>query len=170
MTVFKMLLCLLAGVGAIFLICWVILWFEKNFASEKYDERQQLARGRAYRAAYCVGIVWIFVSLFYIVFGGDTDGLLMVLYLGFVAQAMTFDVYCLLTHASLPLSKKPLSSILSYAGLAVIYGINTITGIEIDARYPDKPQMFTLLWLSLVVLFGTLCVLHLIQYLRDKKE
>lgn len=170
MEMLKILLWLLAGLSVIILLCFGVLWLERNFPMKTYDERQQVSRGKAYRLSFFVGAIWWFVSIVYLTFGGNSDNVLLVLWLGFFVQAMTFHMYCLLTHAALPLSQKPMTTILSYGLMAVVYGANALMANSIDNRWSDKPPVNTWLHLSLAVFAGALSIMHLIQYLRDKKE
>lgn len=119
---------------------------------------------------FYVGGVWYIVPILYIMFGGDRDGMLLVVFFGFLAQTMAFHIYCLLTHAALPMSQKPVTTIVSYGVLAASQVVYLLIGIDLDGRWPDKPPVMTWLYLSMAVGFGALCVMHLIQYLRDKKE
>ncbi len=170
MGILEMLLWLLGGLGAIILLCVCTLWLEKNFPGEEYDERQKIARGNAYRLSFGVGIIWTFAYILYITFWGNRDIMLVVLWFGFFAQTMTFHIYCLLTHAALPMSQKPMTTIIGYGVLTAVYVFQTVIAIDIDARWPEKPQANTWMKLSLAVWFGVLTSMHLIQYLRDKKE
>lgn len=170
MTITEMLLWLLLGLVAIVALCFAVLWFEKNFPMTNFDERQQISRGKAYRVGFYVSAIWSIVSLFYIMFGGDIDGMIMIIFLGFSAQALAFHTYCLLTHAALPMSQKPVSTIVSYSILSAFYAVNVCIAKGLDSRWIDKPPVNTLLQLSLAVGFSALAIMHLIQYLRDKKE
>ena len=112
----------------------------------------------------------MFVSILYVTYGGNQDNMLLVLWFGFFAQTLTFHIYCLLTDAALPLSQKPKTTIIGYGVLSLLYSVNTAIGWHLDGRRPEKPPVFTWMQLSLAVFFGALAIMHLIQYLRDKKE
>ncbi len=164
------ILAMLAVVAAICGICFVMIWWERRHPSKNYDERQQLARGKAYRVGFYVSAVWYMIALLYILFDGDTDGMILIIFMGFWTQALAFHIYCLLTHAALPWSQKPVSTIVSYGILSGFYAINIWAAQGIDSRWTDKPPVNTFLQLSLAVGFGALATMHLIQYLREKKE
>lgn len=170
MAITEMLLWILLGLAAIVALCFAALWLEKHFPMTNFDERQQIARGKAYRLSFGVGIIWIIVSILYMSFGGNMDNMPVILWFSFLAQTITFHIYCLLTHAALPMSQKPMTAILSYGLLTLVYVVNTVIAIDIDTRWPDKPQANTWMKLSLAVWFGGLTIMHLIQYLRDRKE
>ena len=49
-------------------VCGLVVYLERNFPSEKYDERQKVARGNAYRFSHGVGMVYYIGLLAYFVF------------------------------------------------------------------------------------------------------
>ncbi len=170
MTLLQITLLLTAGVVVLGALCWGILFLERHFPSKQYDERQKVARGNAYRAGFYLGLVWLIASGLVVGYDAHEGTLMFVLFLGFVAQMLVFHIYCLLTHAAMPLSEKPWMSIASYGIMAVFYGVNVFTARNIDARWPDKPMVNTLIQLTMAVGFGSLSLMHLIQYLRDRKS
>ncbi len=170
MTILDILLWLLGGLAAVVLLCFAALWMEKAFPGKSYDERQMKARGNGYRLGFFVGLLWMFGCAAYLTFTENSENMALLLFLGFMTQTLTFHIYCLATHAALPMSEKPLTAILSYGILAVFDGVNVVLASQIDQRWPEKPQVNTWIQLSMAVGFGALSIMHLIQYLRDRKE
>ncbi len=170
MTLLRTTLLLIGGVMALGALCRGMLFLERNFPGKQYDERQKAARGNAYRAGFYFGLVWLVASELIVGYDAPEGVPMLVLFLGLLAQMLVFHIYCLLTHAALPLSEKPWMSIASYGLMAAFYAVNVFTARNIAARWPVKPMVNTLIQLSMAVGFGTLSVMHLIQYLRDRKE
>ncbi len=168
MRILEMLLWLLGGLAMIVLVCIGVLWVEKKFPGKLYDERQKAARGNAYRLGFFLGLLWWFLGA--LLWDALGDWLILYFFLGLEVQALAFHVYCLLTHAALPMSEKPWTPILSYGLLAVFDAVTVVDSLRLDARFPEKPPVNTWMRLTMAAGFGTLCVLHLIQYLREKKE
>lgn len=158
--------------------CLLAVKLERHFPGKDYDERQKISRGKAYRCSYIVGQVYYFFVIFAEIsrIGGNGLGIetALLLYIGFVLQAMVFHTYCLLTHADLPLSGKPRSTIFNFAVCAVI----NLAPVWFPGAYQgfSDPLQLTgqfsagLLFVVNGVFFAYLTVLHIIQYLRDRKE
>ncbi len=169
MTVIQVGLLLIGAVITLGILCWGVIKVEKAFPSEKYDERQLLARGRAYRVSFWMGFLYdMFVLLFAITKGGESAYVLF--FLGLSLRAMVFHLYCLLTGAALPMSEKPAITIGCYAVMALMYMTRFMEldfGTELTFAREDSR-----IWLSLImsVFFSSLSVLHLINFLRDRKE
>ena len=47
-----------AALAAIVLLCLGVIWVQKRYPSENFDERQKLARGKASTLALIVGVVY----------------------------------------------------------------------------------------------------------------
>ena len=84
------------AVMAIAAICAVVVHIEKNFPGEKYDERQKIARGNAYRFGHWVGEAWWLFLLWYFLMGSGKENFAAEPYLliavGFVLQALSFHM------------------------------------------------------------------------------
>ena len=169
-SVIGIMLLILAG---IVLTCLAACWMEKNFPSEKFDERQKGVRGRGYRLAFWVGVIYMLMILIILI--GQVDGeekvepYLLVFY-GFFIQAMVFHVYCLINHAALPFSEKPIVPFLGYTILGIM---NLASFRNTVARWPlSLVGHGTTAWTSLVVMFSwfSLAFMYLIQLLRREKE
>ena len=97
----------------------------RNFGSEKFDERQQIERGNAYRFSHWVGMVYYFGLMVYFVFHvGKNEWVLqpfLLLVIGILLQLQSFHIYCLITHSALPLGEKPMPMIIGYTLLGGVY-------------------------------------------------
>ena len=55
---------LLLGILALLVaVCLGVVWLERRFPGKKFDERQKIARGNAYRLSSWVGNVYFLVIL-----------------------------------------------------------------------------------------------------------
>ncbi len=169
MTILEMLLWILGGLGVIVLICKAALWLERYFPGEEYDERQKIARGNAYRVYFYVSIIWLLLGLCLWIWL-EEEWLFQFFALGIQIQIMTFNIYCFLTHADMPLSSKPKVMIRGNAAMAVYFWIQTVIAVRQNAQWPEKAPISALFRLSIAVGFAFMAILYLIQHLRDQKE
>lgn len=163
------------AVMAIAAICAVVVHIEKNFPSEKYDERQKIARGNAYRFGHWVGEAWWLFLLWYFLMGSGKENFSAEPYLliavGFLLQALSFHIYALLTHSALPLGQKPLSTAISYFFLGSMYLVQffrwRIPGSPVGFSGTESYAMFQLL---ITLFFFSLSAMHLISHLRKEED
>ena len=122
------------GIALVALAVWLISHSRKKrgSAAPKYDERQILARGSAYRAAF-------FVLLGYLALEGILDTLEIRFadgwagsFIGICLAAAVFACCCIANDAYLSIMEKPRETIILLAVLTVVNGV--IGGIEL-ARY-----------------------------------
>ena len=173
MSVISIIGIMLAVLVGIVLLCLGAVWLEKNFPSKKYDERQKAVQGRGYRLAFYVGVVYMLVMMPILV--GQVDGEknvdpYILVFVGFMLQWMVFNVYCLLNHAALPLSEKPMVMILGYL---VLGGFNLISYLTTISRWPLSSVGYgTAGMTELLCMFFwfSMAFLHLIQLIRREKE
>lgn len=162
------------AIGVIAVICGAAVALERYFPSKNYDERQQVARGNAYRVTFWVGFVYYLVLLPYLIMGTYQDWLVepyLLVTIGFLIQMVTFHIYCLMTHSALPLGGKPMSTIVAYSLMGGSYMIQFFA-----YKYEGSTVGFSGyestdgLRLMLSVGFLTLAIVHLIAHLRKAKE
>ena len=157
----------------IVLLCFGAVWMEKNFTTERYDERQQLARMRGYRLSFFVGILFMLVAMSFMVYQVDSEKTVepyLLVYFGLMLQATVFHFYCLLNHAALPFSEKPVVPIVCYAFIGLMDFFAFKNAVE---RWPlTFVGHGTTGWNSLVQMFFwfSLAAMYLIQVLRREKE
>ena len=155
--------------------CALMIYLEKEFPSEKYDERQKIARGNAYRFSHWVGMVYFLGLMVYFVFHtGKTEWALepfLLVTVGILIQLQCFHIYSLMTHSALPLGEKPIHSVISYLGLGTIYLVQYyFQYVPEDAAFITGAQSYNLLRLLISLSFYFLAIFHLVACFRDRKE
>ena len=87
---------------------------------------------------------------------------------GIVISSLSFQIYCLLTHASLPLGDKPFRSAITAAALAVM---------TFARSTPDLPGFVqegwgSDFWVRLIVtaFWACMALIYLIDWLREARE
>ena len=156
-------------------VCALTVYLEREFPSEKFDERQKIARGNAYRFSHWVGMVYFFGLMVYFVFRTGKSGWILEPFLlvtiGILIQLLSFHVYCLMTHSALPLGEKPMPTIGSYFFMGIIYLVQFFMQyVPEDAPFVTGALSYNLLRLLIALSFYALAVLHLIAYLRKDEE
>ena len=159
-----------AGVLAVYL--------ERNFPTEKFDERQQINRGNAYRFSHWIGIVYYIGLLAYFVLRTSKAEWpvepYLLLAIGMLIQLQSFHVYCLMTYSALPLGEKPMPTIICYFVLGGMYLLMYFKQyIPLDAAEAagiDGAMSFNLFRLLVSLDFFALAVMHLIAHLRKEVE
>lgn len=158
---------------ALALLTLISVWIGKKFPSPRYDERQKIARGNAYRFAFWVGgacYLAMQVLMIYGVEGRPVAEPYLMLYLCMVIQALAFHMYCVITHSSMPFGEKPGAVILCYSGLAFFEFF--------DFFRWDVKEVLPLMgtgtsaWINLImgIFFLCLALLYLIALLIRERE
>jgi hypothetical protein len=164
-----------AVMAAIGLAGVLAVYVGRNFHSEKYDERQQIDRGNAYRFSWLVGMVYYFCLFAYFVFHTGKSGWplepYLLLMIGILIQLQSFHIYCLMTHSALPLGEKPMPAIISYFFLGGMYLVQYfaqyIPEDVVGYTGADSMNLFRLL---ISFDFFSLAIMHLISCLWKEKE
>lgn len=161
-------------VALLMIVCALAIHWEHNSSSEKFDERQKIARGNAYCFSWWIGMAYYFALMTYFVFHtGKSDWVLqpfLLIIIGILLQLQSFHIYCLMTHSALPLGEKPLPTIVGYFFLGGLYLLQYFWQyIPENVGYAGAGSM-NLFRLLLAADFFSLAVLHLIAFLRDRKE
>ena len=175
MSVGIVVLLYVAVMAAIGLAGVLAVYVGRNFHSEKYDERQQIDRGNAYRFSWLVGMVYYFCLFAYFVFHTGKSGWplepYLLLMIGILIQLQSFHIYCLMTHSALPLGEKPMPAIISYFFLGGMYLVQYIYQyIPENTVGITGAGSMNLLRLLIALDFFSLAALHLIANLRKEKE
>ena len=147
----------------------------RDFGSEKFDERQQIERGNAYRFSHWIGMIYYMGLIIYFVFHtGESEWVFepfLLVTVGILIQLQSFHIYCLMTHSALPLGEKPLPTIIGYFGLGGVYLIQYCGQyIPEDTPWLTGAASYNLLRLLISLDFFALAVMHLIAHLRKEKE
>ena len=164
----KLLLLTLGVMLALILLSAAAIFMERKFPSENYDERQKQARGRAYCLSFWVGIIYYFIIMCIMIFGeiASVEPYLL-LFFGFTLQVMVLHIYCVMTHAAVPLSEKPGVAIISY----FVMGVLNLLMNDYSKPFPlvgERSVSSIRPVLGIIAL--ALASMHLIQLMRDRKE
>ena len=155
-------------------ICALTVYLEREFPSEKFDERQKIARGNAHRFSWWIGMAYYFGLMVYFVFHvGKNEWVLqpfLLLTIGILLQLQSFHIYCLMTHSALPLGEKPIPTIISNLVLGCMYLVQFFAyPVPDNVGYAGADSM-NLFRLLISADFFCLAILHLIAFIRDRKE
>ena len=158
--------------------CAIAIFLQRNFPSEKFDERQKIARGNAYCFSHWVGMAYYFGLMVYLVFHtGKSEWVLepfLLIVIGILIQLDSFHIYCLMTHSALPLGEKPLHTIIGYfilSGMYLVqYFVQYIPEDAAEAAGLAGAESYNLLRLLFALSFFSLAICHLIACLRKEKE
>lgn len=145
--------------AALFGLCHLAVKLQKDFPSEKYDERQKIARGDGYRLAFWTGIVYYVAIMIAIGFEDlDSFSSVTLITMGILVEAMVLHFHGFLTHSALPLGEKPMISIVCWSIMGVMYLV------EYFFLYPS--------WYQIVygLCFLTMALLHILSLLRKEEE
>ena len=160
--------------AAMLAACAFTVYLERNFPSEKFDERQKIARGNAYRFCHWVGLVYYFGLMVYFTFHtGKAEWPLepfLLLVIGILIQLQSFHIYCVMTHCALPLGEKPMPTIIGYLVLGTMW-----LAMYFGQYVPEDVGLtgagsYNLFRLLTALDFYALAALHLIGLLRKEKE
>ena len=172
MSVITALLLMCALVAVLMLLCAVIIRIEKKHPGEDYDERQKQARGNAYRFSFWLGFVYYFVLYIALLWYFPKDlrpgNVAPAMFFGSILQVISFHIYCVFTHAALPLSENPLMPIWSYT---VIGAFNLLELVVDGVRELSilEPGVNNLSRLMTGFFFLVMALMHLIQLIRNRK-
>lgn len=158
--------------AAIVLLCAGVIWLERRYPGNAYDERQIQAHGKASRLSLNVGMLYFTVVTAILVRQVDEPKWIepyLLVFIGILLVVTVDHTYCLLAQAAMPLSEKPVVSIVSYALGGVIQLLYIWTSLD---RFPLSLVGYgTSGWIHLLSggVFLYLSLMHLLQYLRDRK-
>lgn len=155
--------------------CGAAVYVGRNFTSKKYDERQQINRGNAYRFSHWVGIAYYFGLMTYFIFHTEKSEWVIepfvLLMIGILLQLQSFHIYCVMTHSALPLGEKPLPTMIGYVILGAMYLAQYfLQYIPEDTVGLTGASSHNLVRLLISLDFFSLAVLHLIGLLWKEKE
>mgnify|MGYP003313781114 CR=1 FL=1 len=175
MSLLKVTGAILAVLAGIVVLCVGVIRWEKRYSDEKdekYDERQRYAQGNAYKLCFYVSLCYYLGLLFCMPFMEEMESAYMLMFIGVGLQLMVYHIYCLLSHAALPLSEtdRPWRVIYTYSGLWVINIIQFVGGLLEKAEDLTNLSGDAMRNLMLSVIWGSLALMHLIQYFYDRKE
>ena len=173
MVVICAVLLILLALAGIMLLCLAAVWVEERYPVEEYDERQKAARGRGYRLSMITGLVYYTCVAFVLIFQVDGKKAIepfLLVVLGIILQGSVLHTYSILSNAALPLSGKPVVTILS----SLFCGVLQLFAFSVHWRqfpaglvgHGSSSWVFLIVGIS----FFYLALLHIIQLIRDRKE
>lgn len=165
-------------IAAIVVAGVLAVYLERHFPTEKFDERQKIARGNAYRFSHWTGMIYYFgLIVYFVLHTGKREWAVepfVLLMIGILIQLQSFHIYCLMTHSALPLGEKPLPMIISYTLLGAMYLVQYffqyIPKDAAEAAGLTGAGSFNLMRLLISLDFFSLAVMHLIGLLWKEKE
>ena len=174
MELFVLLMALMGTVGVL-VFSVLAVWYQKKYPPKDYDERQELARGEAAKLSMFVMLIYFlahFAAYGYrgLVYDAELRAMeaALAIMLGLEVSLLINHTYCLLTHAALPMNKKPMGMMVSYFFLGVVDLLNYFLRCWL---YPaSASRMEGYLYLIIGIGATYLCILYLIEWLRSRKE
>ena len=164
-------------IAVLVLACVLTVYAGRNHVSEKFDERQQIERGNAYRFSHWTGLIYYFGLLVFFVFHtGKSEWTIepfVLLAIGILIQLDSFHIYCLITHCALPLGEKPMPTIVGYFLMGgVHFAQYFMQHIPEDAALKagfTGAASHNLFRLLIAFDFCALAVMHLVAMLRKEE-
>lgn len=154
-------------------LSFLTIWIGRKAHSHRFDERQQIARGDAYRFSFWVGFFCYFGMLIYMIQCVEHEPVVepyLLMFLTICIQAVAFHMYCVVTHSALPFDEKPIGPIVGYSVMGVFHLLGFISR-DVKETLPLRGQG-TSAWMDLI-LGGFLLVvalIYLIGALIKEKE
>ena len=136
MLVIKLMLWVMGIVAVCVAICYGIIFLERKFPGQMYDERQKIARGKAHQTGFVVGFIYFIVVMEVCIWQVEKDTVWVEPYIlvfwGLLLEALVLNIYCLLTGSALPWDEKGDATILTYFGIAFLNLIGWIGHIPTE--------------------------------------
>lgn len=177
------LACILIGA------CALTAWLEKKFPTKKFDERQRIVRGKAYKWACVVGFGYfaIIALLELALPSGVQADLFLLIMAGLALEVFVCACYCCFHDANIPLTVSPKANIILLYLLGAVSLINAASrmdemSIVLTEDYIGKMEIgevvlgmtgdSAIVWGLLMVAVMSLIVatMELVRYLRSKAE
>lgn len=111
----------LVGLTLVFVVALVVtIIAKKNNVSAKFDERQELIRGRAYKYAFWVLISYLFINgILQVSTGIEWADMMTFCFIGIGLSIIVFIVICIKNDAYFAINEKPKHFLLLFAILVV---------------------------------------------------
>lgn len=173
MSIIWITLCLIGILLLIIAFCALVIFLEKKFPSDEYDERQKAAQGRASRLGMITGMIYFMVIITIMIRQVDEPKTVepyLLVFFGVLLMLTVDHAYCFLSQAALPLSQKPMTAIVCYALGGIVQFLYIWNAME---RLPFTwVGHGTAGWIHLLtgIDFLFLSAMHLIQLVRNRRE
>lgn len=144
----------------------------KNMVKTEYDERQQLARGKAFTAAFLVLAVYLILDgMFNMVTDIVWADRFTENFIGISISAMVFAIYSIQKDAYISFKQNPRLIIISFSLLAVVNIIlGIMTAVIGDGFVTGGALNFHTANLVIAVMFIILTTVYIIKLSADKKN
>lgn len=168
MTIISAILIILAVLAALLGGCWMFLRWDGE-RQERYDERQKEAMGTAYRLAFWVGVVYLFIIMIFSM-EGALDNTWLLIVGGMMLMLMTYRFCCLLLNVGNPLFQNPKVSL----GCDIFLIVSTVTDIIAWSGMNGAPlaEMDDRFWFDMIlsVCFILICIMDVAELHRNREE
>ncbi len=160
----------LAGLAVGFILVGLVLFLIRRFSTKKscsknkYDERQELIRGRGFKYGYFTTLMLNAISL---AFTLSVEGTFLKKYYALISfgilclSVLVYVVYCILNDSYFPLNQKASSMI-------VIFALILICNLVVFIIHPFKTQSF--MNLMCAIMFLIIIVTISIKKIVDNKN
>jgi len=161
---------MLAALAGIAVLCGICLWMGKKAPTEEFDERQKIEHGKAANISMNTGLFYFIGVMMWMELGELPADPGFLIFAGLLLELMVYHVYCLMTDAALPLSKNVKTSIGGYTTLGVVWALRaSLYDPNWDMTLHGRGMGFWMFAMTSFFCFA-LAAMHLISYLRNKKE
>ena len=108
-------------IGLFVAIFGISLIIARKTGTARYDERQQLLRGKAYKAAFFVLVAYLCLNVvFYMAVDTEWADLTINLFIGVCLSITVFAVMCILGDAYFPINKAPKKQIVLFGFICLL--------------------------------------------------
>ncbi len=170
--VLVMFVCLVT-LAVLCLLCWGYRAYNRRHENKQYDERQQKARLEASQVSNIFTYVYFFGVFVYLSAGyfnqTDTFPAFLLVSYGLLMKLVSYHIYCIFSHAALPLGERPSAMIIFYGGLAFLQAWKFADHVRLGHLH-TAGTLYVIDYLLGAIGFGFLAILYLISMLRKEKE
>lgn len=160
---------ILAGLAVLFIAKFIFL---KKWGPCKYDERQMLARGKAYRAAFWTLVVYLCLDGL-LTLGSEVRwaNVFVVYYIGIGLALEVYAVICILNDAYFPLKEKP-GFYLTFFGVIIVWSAAVSLSDFLNGKpfVTDGMLNYRIINPVIVVVFAGIFITLLARRLAEKRH
>lgn len=182
---------LLVVVIAIVLLATMAIFvrLDKKRPEKQYDERQQVARGKAFEWAVIAGIAYfaVIALLDVLLPNGLQANNFLIIMIGLALEGFVMECYCIFHDAYLPLTKSPKANIISLYVLGAVQLLSAVnnvnymrvtwtedgvTKLAFGEVVLSNNRQSAIAWgcMMVAVVSSLLATLELVHYIRDNRS
>ena len=162
----------LVGILCVGLITALIAWIVYKINGSKrgkYDERQELARGRAFKFAYTVLVVYLMgTGIFNMMTGIRWCDEFTYGMIGVLSSVFVYACICIWNDAYININQKPVTVILILGGIGLINLLISLQNLKYGAWYENGMLTFRSVNLMCAVSLLLLTIMFVVKLLVDK--